>query len=145
MQLPVKKKVLVHKYRHMRMLASKVRVSRKIRPRDRTPGQHINSHGASRCYFCSVRSQVSDPSSGPSAVSSTVRTPFMCIPICGCSWKERSLAGLLPLPATIRRSRSCPGTPISAGVGWQICSVHWHNGRRKSRERSKSKETKEQR
>lgn len=86
--------------------------------------------------FCSDCSQ---PSSGPNTVSGIIRW-FMCILICGCSWKAHSLAGLLLLPATSRCCRSCPGIPESAAAGWLRCSVRWRNGHRRSRGRSKSED-----
>lgn len=72
-------------------------------------------------------------------VLSSMGRSFMCTQICGCSWKARIPACLhLPLPATTRRCRSCPGTPGSAGARWQRCSVRWHIGPRTSTEHNKS-------
>lgn len=87
--------------------------------------------------FCSVCSQ-SEPSRGRLRYHPRDEAFFMCILICGCSWKARSLAGLLPPLATSHCCRSCPGTPVSAAADWLRCSVHWRNGHRRSRERSKS-------
>lgn len=62
----------------------------------------------------------------------------MYIRICVYSWKAHILADRPPPPATIRCCRSCPWSREFAVAHWLRCSVHWRNGRWRSRGHSRS-------
>lgn len=124
---------------HIMLLERSGAESPAVSHQNQTPWQQIRGRPRARLSFCSVRSH-GRPPYGRCAISGFIRrlNRIMYIPICGCSLKERSPAGLLPPPATIRCCRSCPGTPESLVAGWPRCSVHWRNGHRRSTGRSRS-------